>query len=161
MRCGVPLIWRSSCPTSVRVSTVGQFGRALPLLMPPFGPPISDAEDLPKQVCDGRRGLVPRLGRKATFVGQVAQVLIHVRGRQSLWIAIVVEVQKPANPSEIRLFGPRAPLPCSHPSAQAGQKGSVVGGRAPFDEFESRSGFTLLLGAHAVLPSSRHEIPAR
>ena len=38
-----------------------------------------DAADLPKQMCDGRCGLVPRLGCKPALVGKVAQVLIQVR----------------------------------------------------------------------------------
>jgi hypothetical protein len=57
-----------------------------------------DTDNLPKQVCNGRSGLVSRLCRKPTFVGQVAQILIHVRSPQFLWGAIAVEFQKSAHP---------------------------------------------------------------
>ena len=33
-----------------------------------------DAADLPKEMCDSRRGLVSRVGCEPTFVGQVTQV---------------------------------------------------------------------------------------
>ena len=101
----------------------------MPRLMPLLWPPISIPMISRNRCAMAEAAWVPRLGRKAAFVGQVAQILIHVCDPQFTWLAIAVEVQKPANPSEIRLFGPRAPLPCPHFSGQAGGSG----GRADWE----------------------------
>jgi hypothetical protein len=76
-----------------------------------FQPGEVELEDIAVQEEQTRKRLVLRRRRHLAVNGQRRQELFEFRRAHLFWVAVVVKPDEPANPVQIRLFGPIAHVP--------------------------------------------------